>query len=154
MARSLDARDTASGATATGWGASRAVADGSAAEESAAPSSWRHGCTGSRGSGPASSSRSPRSAGWAASSAHAHPATGRPLPIAAQIVEAVNTYDILLTGSSGERVGRREAIERMSLGRAAVGPDVLRALAAVVGAGRGARHRRGEDVLQDARDVA
>ena len=78
------------------------------------------------------------------------------MPAGAQVVEAVNAYDMLLTGAGETRLGRRAAIERLRVECAeTVGAEVLGALGSVVGvAPRKARRRRVEDGVAEARGAA
>jgi len=78
--------------------------------------------------------------------AHAEPVTGVELPPGAQIVEAVNAYDMLITAGGGTRVDRRTAFARLRIEVSGhVGDEVLDALGAIVGVRRQSGERRRSD---------
>ncbi|HET6379738.1 MAG TPA: GAF domain-containing protein, partial [candidate division Zixibacteria bacterium] len=69
--------------------------------------------------------------------------TDRRLPLEAQIVAVANAYDTLLTMGGGRRPNRQAALEEIRRGIGPrYGPEVVVALAEVVGARRPARPRR------------
>ena len=75
--------------------------------------------------------------------------------IGARIVAAANAYDSLVAVADGPHADRRTAIEELAAAEMRYGPDVLKALAAVVGVKpRAGRRRRREDVAPENADAA
>jgi diguanylate cyclase (GGDEF)-like protein/excisionase family DNA binding protein len=81
---------------------------------------------------------------------------GRRVSIGAHVVGAANDYDELVSGGSGPRVGRAEAIAKLRASSAGYRRDVLEALAAIVGvrADPGRRRRRTDSRAEEERGAA
>jgi hypothetical protein len=88
--------------------------------------------------------------------AHAEPASGLELPVGAQVVEAVNAYDMLITAGGGTRIDRRTAFDRLRIEVGGqVGAAVLDALGAIVGVRpRAGGSRRRSDQRRSQRGAA